>query len=97
MHTTAYWVKLSRTMSCPPFTVSERQDGMFGLLHALESIACLLLMCDRRTSGRRSERRRGRRRAGPPPAGPGAAAPGSEQEFFEPTLYLYDAYPGGIG
>ncbi len=24
-------------------------------------------------------------------------APQEEPEFFEPNLYLYDAYPGGIG
>ena len=23
--------------------------------------------------------------------------PDAEKEFFEPNLYLYDAYPGGIG
>jgi len=28
-----------------PFTISERQDGLFGLLYALESVASLLLMC----------------------------------------------------
>ena len=26
-----------------------------------------------------------------------ATAPGNEKELFEPNLYLYDAYPGGIG
>src|SRR5437762_11255008 len=36
-----------------PFIVSERQSGMFGLLHALESVATLLLMCDRRSEERR--------------------------------------------
>ncbi len=34
-----------------PFSVSDRQSGMFGLLHALESIATLLLMCDARDLG----------------------------------------------
>ena len=31
-----------------PYSVSERQSGMFGLLHAMESVATLLLMCDGR-------------------------------------------------
>ena len=52
MHTTAYWITLSRTLLASlPFDRTDRQDGMFGLLYALESIASLLLMCDRRDLG----------------------------------------------
>src|SRR5712692_4172743 len=52
MHTTAYWVTLERPLlESLPFTISERQNGMFGLLYALESVATLLLMCDRRDLG----------------------------------------------
>src|SRR5207302_1412705 len=52
MHTTAYWITLERPLvESLPFTVGERQSGMFGLLHALESVATLLLMCDRRDLG----------------------------------------------
>jgi len=37
MHTTAYWITLKRPLlESLPFTVSERQSGMFGLLHALD-------------------------------------------------------------
>src|SRR5580692_6902384 len=36
MHTTAYWITLERPLlESLPFSVSERQSGMFGLLHAL--------------------------------------------------------------
>jgi DEAD/DEAH box helicase domain-containing protein len=100
MHTTSYWITLERTLlESLPFTVSERQNGMFGLLHALESVATLLLMCDRRDVGTAIGER-------PPNAVEieyfsaarvedlvGASA----KEFFEPNLYLFDAYPGGIG
>jgi len=52
MHTSSYWITLERPLlESLPFTVSERQSGMFGLLHALESVATLLLMCDRRDLG----------------------------------------------
>src|SRR6266852_167628 len=52
MHTTSYWMTLERPLlESLPFSVSERQSGMFGLLHALESVATLLLMCDRRDLG----------------------------------------------
>ncbi len=100
MHTTAFWLTLRRELVASlPFSVSDRQGGMFGLLHALESIATLLLMCDRRDLGAAIGER-------PPNPGieaeweqvPEAAVDLTEsKEFFEPNLYLYDAYPGGIG
>ena len=100
MHTTAFWITLRRELVASlPFSVSDRQGGMFGLLHALESVATLLLMCDRRDLGAAMGER-------PPSPGveaeweqvPEAAVdPAETKEFFEPNLYLYDAYPGGIG
>jgi DEAD/DEAH box helicase domain-containing protein len=84
---------------------------MFCLLHALESVATLLLMCDRRDLGAAIGER--------PSVGqtflsvPSSSNPSScanftptrledalsanAKEFFEPNLYLFDAYPGGIG
>src|SRR5437899_631200 len=101
MHTTSYWITLERPLlESLPFLVSERQSGMFGLLHALESVATLLLMCDRRDLGTTIGER---------PPSPGSendsivamrmedAVSTNAREFFEPNLYLYDAYPGGIG
>ena len=127
MHTTAYWITLSRRLlESLSYSVSERQSGMFGLLHALESVATLLLMCDSRDLGTAIGER-------PPSPGSGSfvgaqhVAPhlgtietipsarvssdpdeftptrlqdvtgANAKEFFEPNLYLYDAYPGGIG
>jgi DEAD/DEAH box helicase domain-containing protein len=101
MHTAAFWLTLERALvESLPFSVSDRQGGMFGLLHALESIATLLLMCDARDLGTAIGER-------PPspgseieweaPAGTESIAALTEKEFFEPNLYLYDAYPGGIG
>jgi DEAD/DEAH box helicase domain-containing protein len=115
MHTTSYWITLHRPLlELLPFRVSERQSGMFGLLHALESVATLLLMCDSRDLGTAIGER--------PPDVAGAGQTGmsvlpidasgsnefaptrmrdaistNAKEFFEPNLYLYDAYPGGIG
>jgi DEAD/DEAH box helicase domain-containing protein len=117
MHTTSYWITLARPLlESLPFSISERQSGMFGLLHALESVATLQLMCDSRDLGTAIGEN-------PPsvhesailsPSGqPGETTERSgtflehlnstspralhETEFFEPNLYLYDAYPGGIG
>jgi DEAD/DEAH box helicase domain-containing protein len=101
MHTTAYWITLERALiETLPYTISERQSGMFGLLHALETVATLLLMCDGRDLGTA---------IGEKPPAPGEnneaivsmrmedAVKAGAKEFFEPNLYLYDAYPGGIG
>jgi DEAD/DEAH box helicase domain-containing protein len=101
MHTTSYWTTLERALlESLPYTISERQSGMFGLLYALASVATLLLMCDARDLGTAIGER-------PPAAGEGSEefaptrleeAVGSQaKEFFEPNLYLFDAYPGGIG
>jgi DEAD/DEAH box helicase domain-containing protein len=100
MHTTAFWITLEHQLLAQlPFTLSQRQSGIFGLLHAMESMATLLLMCDRRDLGTAVGER-------PPSPGvemewqefTGATNRSSEmKEFFSPNLYLYDAYPGGIG
>jgi DEAD/DEAH box helicase domain-containing protein len=92
MHTTAFWITLNRRLvDALPFAVSDRQDGLFGLLYAFESVASLLLMCDRMDLGATIGE-------GSPDIEELPFEPGSRNaEFFEPTLYLYDAYPGGIG
>jgi DEAD/DEAH box helicase domain-containing protein len=102
MHTTAFWLTLERALvAALPFSLSDRQSGMFGLLYALESMASLLLMCDRRDLGAAIGERPPAPGAAPPaePETGIAGNPGPEEvkEFFEPNLYLYDAYPGGIG
>jgi DEAD/DEAH box helicase domain-containing protein len=100
MHTTAFWITLERPLLTElPYALSDRQSGIFGLLYALESMATLLLMCDRRDLGTA---------VGERPPSPGVESewqefstamtdPAEMKEFFEPNLYLYDAYPGGIG
>jgi DEAD/DEAH box helicase domain-containing protein len=95
MHTTSFWVTLNHALlQSLPFPLSDRQSGIFGLLHALASMATLLLMCDRADLGTA--------------VGERMASTGSEvewrdfsasveKELFEPNLYVYDVYPGGIG
>jgi DEAD/DEAH box helicase domain-containing protein len=100
MHTTSFWLTLRHHLLAElPFSLSERQSGIFGLLYALGSMATLLMMCDRRDLGTAVGER-------PPSAATEInwedfAATSSNvsevKEFFEPNLYIYDAYPGGIG
>src|ERR1700682_3917982 len=100
MHTTSYWITLERPfIQSLPYTISERQSGMFGLLHALESVATLLLMCDKRDVGTAI----GERPPSPdtitnesaPIRLPEMVSPDAK-EFFDPNLYLFDVYPGAI-
>ncbi len=98
MHTTAYWIKLGRELlSTLPFSISERQDGMYGLLYALESIASLLLMCDRLDLGSTIGEGLAEEGSGRSEKAAAFEAGREVRELFEPTLYLYDAYPGGMG
>jgi DEAD/DEAH box helicase domain-containing protein len=120
MHTTSYWITLERALlESLPYGVSERQSGMFGLLHALASVATLLLMCDGRDLGTAIGERPPAPDSGISLVGAQHAAPlqspgvggaddfapsrlrdlsrSGQKEFFEPNLYLYDGYPGGIG
>jgi len=99
MHTTSFWLTLGHSLVAElPFSLSERQNGIFGLLYALGSMATLLMMCDRRDLGTAVGER-------PPSAASeinwedfAVSANSSEaKEFFEPNLYIYDAYPSGIG
>jgi DEAD/DEAH box helicase domain-containing protein len=99
MHTTSFWLTLGHGLLAElPFSLSERQSGIFGLLYALSSMATLLMMCDRSDLGTAVGER-------PPSAATeinwedfAAPAKASEaKEFFEPNLYIYDNYPGGIG
>ena len=82
MHTTAFWLHLpSRFLACfPKFSAAEKQSAINALGNALQSVAALLLMCDRRDLGvAMTEDLSGGLHA------------------YEPNLYLYDSYPGGVG
>ncbi len=102
MHTTAYWLTVPRElMRALPFTLEERRDGIVALSYTLGQLAALFLMCDRHDLGvalgdnGQGEARveRGLRRLG---ARAGAPEPPLDDDY-EPNVFVYDAYPGGIG
>jgi DEAD/DEAH box helicase domain-containing protein len=103
MHTTSYWLTIPReVMAGLPGTSEERRDGVVGLANTLKTVAMLFLMCDRsdigvaigdNSQGTASVERGFKRLAagdGAPPVEPAAAS-------YEPNIFLYDNYPGGIG
>ena len=97
MHTTAYWLRIPRVVfRTLPFSQSERLDGVFGLGHALAEIASVFLMCDRRDLGTSVETG-----LDGTPHSPSSSLPMTtdavETVEHEPTIYIYDNYPGGIG
>ena len=86
MHTTSYWLTLSKDlMEGLPYGRQDRRDGVVGLSFAVRQVAQLLLMCDRQDIG----------------ISIGAADESGQtrdvQELDEPRIFVYDNYPGGIG
>ena len=89
MHTTACWFDVPEViMAALPFDREALVDGLKGLSHALETTACVTLMCAERDIGRAV----GDSSAG---ATPGRGPTGARQ--LDPTVYLYDMMPGGVG
>jgi DEAD/DEAH box helicase domain-containing protein len=85
MHTTSYWLEVPlEVLASLPYATDDRRDGIFGLAFAMKQIASLLLMCDGRDLGLSIN-------AGKDDGG------ASFNEGDVPRVFLYDAYPGGIG
>ena len=92
MHTTAYWLRLSRALvDALSFAGDDRRDGIVGLGFALRQVAQLLLMCDGHDIGLAIHGEEGR------PAHPNRPGDGGVADEEEPTIFVYDNYPGGIG
>jgi DEAD/DEAH box helicase domain-containing protein len=103
MHTTSYWLTIPReVMASVPGTSEERRDGVVGLANTLKTVAMLFLMCDGRdigvalgdnSQGTASVERGFKRLT----AGAGAVPPEPSGPAYEPNVFIYDNYPGGIG
>jgi DEAD/DEAH box helicase domain-containing protein len=106
MHTTSYWFTLpKRMLDDLPFNRWEIIDGILGIAYALHYVASLHLMCDindiQRCVGDRKARwfaRLSRESRGLYKSSAGAEEVSIEGiDPFEPTLFIYDNYPGGVG
>jgi DEAD/DEAH box helicase domain-containing protein len=105
-HTTSYWVTFKRSLvERLPYNRLEVIEGVLGLGYALHSVAALHLMCDphdlNRCVGDRGAKwfiRLSRESKGIYSSfNTPEEIPAERMGLFEPTLFLYDNYPGGMG
>ncbi len=102
MHTTAYWLTIPASLlHSLPFSSEEKINGLFGLAYLLHHVSPLFMMCDLHDVGVSI----GDNMTGesvPPRDLPGKVSPATERPViagpdFEPNIFIYDNYPGGIG
>jgi len=102
MHTTAYWLTISSEIfQSLPFSPEQKINGLFGLAYLLHHVSPLFLMCDLHDIGV-SIGDNSTGKSIPPRNIPLKISRIEEQpDFsdlaFEPNIFIYDSYPGGIG
>lgn len=90
LHTTAIWLTVPEAVvAAQPVTRPELIDALRGLGHALHTIASVSLMVDPRDLGHTLGDRKDVDAA---PSKGASGGPG-----FDPTLFVYDRMPGGVG
>jgi DEAD/DEAH box helicase domain-containing protein len=103
MHTTSYWFTIPwDLLNSLPFTRSDIIDGLAGLAYCLHHIAAMLVMSDIRDvdwcigdkSGEWYVRHGSNHRViTTTPNQPATVM----EDAYDPTVFIFDAYPGGIG
>lgn len=99
MHTTSYWLTLPEEL-LTRFTASRAMviDALRGLGHALETVAALMLMCDPRDINLcLGDGEQDFSPAAREPRIEGSSTGERRIGGLDPTLFLFDAQPGGVG
>jgi DEAD/DEAH box helicase domain-containing protein len=102
MHTTAYWLTIpSEIFHSLPFSSEEKINGLFGLAYILHHVAPLFMMCDIHDVGV-SIGDNSTGKSVPPRDIPVKVLDEKEEPAFydiafEPNIFIYDHFPGGIG
>ncbi len=104
MHTTSYWLTIPRgVLAYAATNPNERRDGVVGLANTLKTIAMLYLMCDGsdigvaigdNSQGTASVESGFKRLQSKDALSASSNPMGSD---YEPNIFIYDNYPGGIG
>jgi len=109
MHTTAYWFTIPESLLEElPFQRADIIDGILGLSYVLHYVASLSLMCeitdiDRAVGDKSAKwyvRSTGFERgvySSPNGEQVESAMSAGDLQRFQPTIFLYDNYPGGVG
>lgn len=93
MHTQSFWLTLPESvLGAIPAPRAAVIDGLRGLGRALETVSTLALMCDPRDIGQTLGDG-----AGPAELAPGRNPLAGRTGAFDPTVFLFDAQPGGVG
>ncbi len=102
MHTTAYWLTIPAPLfQTIPFPSEQRINGLFGLAYLLHHVSPLFMMCDLRDVGV-SIGDNSTGESVPPRNVPARVRPPEDmaivtEDNFEPNIFIYDNFPGGIG
>ncbi len=105
MHTTSYWLTIPREVLASVDANSEqKRDGIVGLANTLKTVAMLFLMCDQSDIGvalgdnsqGTASVEKGFKRSGAHSSSSSTAVAQIGPDY-EPNVFIYDNYPGGIG
>ncbi len=102
MHTTAYWLTIpAPVLSSLSFSSEQKINGLFGLSYCLHHVSPIFMMCDLHDIGV-SVGDNSTGKSVPPRDIRLKMLKEAEniifsQENFEPNIFIYDNFPGGIG
>ncbi len=102
MHTVSYWLTIPATLLQElDYTSEQKINGLFGLAYCLHHVSPLFMMCDLHDIGvSLGDNATGK---SIPPRDLPQRIPEREDfvfhadEAFEPNIFIYDNFPGGIG
>ncbi|RYZ08820.1 MAG: DEAD/DEAH box helicase [Myxococcales bacterium] len=98
MHTTSFWLTVPEAvLESLPHSRATLIDGLRGLGAALETVSTLFLMCDPRDLGQTLGDGGQDGQGGAAPLAPGRDPHSGRTGQFDPTVFLFDALPGGVG
>ncbi|MFH2108341.1 MAG: DEAD/DEAH box helicase [Chrysiogenia bacterium] len=100
MHTTGFWLTVKNdVLQCLDFSNEEKLEAVAGIAYLMRQISPVILLCDSRDVGVAIEDNLTK-----DPLHPGALknmrrgqADMTFADRFEPNIFIFDKYPGGVG